>query len=399
MNISIYLNIFLYKFGGTEGYTANLIEVLQNLYPDSEITIITENYNRKAKVNVANFIKIQNEAYGLKINPDKISLKLINTKELKVNEKASKITRTLQFIIRQNNFFRTQRIINHITKNHDLFINCSRYSFYGNSSKNYAIIHFPKNRLSEIPINKKIPVLKYMTLKHDKKYVSNTDLFFSNSNFTSYWLSQYWNIPAEKKVVLYPPVTEVTKTAGKKKNQILICSRINSSKKIHVLIKAFLNSEALRENCNLIIAGSIKGEDTAYIKMLEEYSFRIKLYYEPSREKLEQLYAESDIFWHAKGIDEEDPLYFEHFGITTVEAMNAGCIPVVIDKGGQKEIVDDTCGFRWNDIDELVKSTEKLINNYPGKEKLRENSRKKSKQFLKDQFEKKLKELLTRSFS
>jgi len=29
----------------------------------------------------------------------------------------------------------------------------------------------------------------------------------------------------------------------------------------------------------------------------------------------------------------------EHFGITTVEAMAAGCVPLVYDSGGQAEIV------------------------------------------------------------
>ena len=39
---------------------------------------------------------------------------------------------------------------------------------------------------------------------------------------------------------------------------------------------------------------------------------------------------------------------FEHFGITTVEAMAAGCVPVVIDKADQREIVRHvTDGYRW----------------------------------------------------
>jgi glycosyltransferase involved in cell wall biosynthesis len=45
---------------------------------------------------------------------------------------------------------------------------------------------------------------------------------------------------------------------------------------------------------------------------------------------------------------------FEHFGITTVEAMAAGCVPVVIDKAGQREIVrHGTDGYRWTTLPEL----------------------------------------------
>ncbi len=52
----------------------------------------------------------------------------------------------------------------------------------------------------------------------------------------------------------------------------------------------------------------------------------------------------------------------EHFGITTGEAMSAGCVPVVINKGGQPEIVrDGVDGFVWNDSRELKEITLKLI--------------------------------------
>jgi len=40
----------------------------------------------------------------------------------------------------------------------------------------------------------------------------------------------------------------------------------------------------------------------------------------------------------------------EHFGITIVEAMAAGCVPVVHDSGGPREIVTNDVGFRWRDL-------------------------------------------------
>src|SRR5262249_18016059 len=59
------------------------------------------------------------------------------------------------------------------------------------------------------------------------------------------------------------------------------------------------------------------------------------------RAKLNGLYEEASIFWHAGyGVDENcKPLLAEHFGIVTVEAMAAGCVPVVVNKGGQPEII------------------------------------------------------------
>jgi glycosyltransferase involved in cell wall biosynthesis len=75
------------------------------------------------------------------------------------------------------------------------------------------------------------------------------------------------------------------------------------------------------------------------------------------RPLVEELFATSSIFWVATGLGEDEekaPWLFEHFGITTVEAMAAGCVPVVIDKAGQREIVrHGTDGYRWTTLAEL----------------------------------------------
>src|SRR5438445_7653949 len=44
----------------------------------------------------------------------------------------------------------------------------------------------------------------------------------------------------------------------------------------------------------------------------------------------------------------------EHFGITIVEAIAAGCVPVVNDSGGRREIVTSDVGWRWKTLDEAV---------------------------------------------
>jgi glycosyltransferase involved in cell wall biosynthesis len=73
--------------------------------------------------------------------------------------------------------------------------------------------------------------------------------------------------------------------------------------------------------------------------------------------KLKKLYQEAKIFWHAAGYPHDPnllPHVMEHFGIVTVEAMSAGCVPVVINKGGQPEIVEHgVSGFLWSTLEEL----------------------------------------------
>ena len=52
----------------------------------------------------------------------------------------------------------------------------------------------------------------------------------------------------------------------------------------------------------------------------------------------------------------------EHFGITTVEAMAHGCVPVVVRLGGQLEIVQDGVNGRlWGSLGELVAITRELM--------------------------------------
>ena len=78
------------------------------------------------------------------------------------------------------------------------------------------------------------------------------------------------------------------------------------------------------------------------------------------RDCLKKYFELAKVFWHAAGYGESEqrPEMFEHFGIVTVEAMAAGCVPVVINKGGQSEIVrHGVSGFLWDTFDELKEYT------------------------------------------
>jgi glycosyltransferase involved in cell wall biosynthesis len=108
-----------------------------------------------------------------------------------------------------------------------------------------------------------------------------------------------------------------------------------------------------------------------------------------------ELYGKSSIYWHAAGFNEEDPAKMEHFGITTVEAMAGGCVPVVINKGGQVEIVDEGVnGFRWDDLSSLENKTLDLVNNKELLQKMSKKAIEKSKIFSKEKFAENLENLI-----
>jgi len=80
----------------------------------------------------------------------------------------------------------------------------------------------------------------------------------------------------------------------------------------------------------------------------------------------------------------------EHFGITIVEAMSAGCVPIVHDSGGPKEIVGDS-GFLWRQIDDIPTL---LLTADRFRQSLSESAAKRARVFSRERFDKALGEVL-----
>jgi glycosyltransferase involved in cell wall biosynthesis len=79
---------------------------------------------------------------------------------------------------------------------------------------------------------------------------------------------------------------------------------------------------------------------------------------------IQRLLGEASIYWHAAGYSADPrrhPEQFEHFGISVVEAMAAGVVPVVFGAAGPAEIVEHGVnGFHWHELNELVAITREL---------------------------------------
>jgi len=192
--------------------------------------------------------------------------------------------------------------------------------------------------------------------------------FVYNSQFTTAVHEKHF--PKEKSFVLYPPIDVESFNPGKKENIILSVARFDSPshpKRQDVLIDAFKILNKTSPDYHLFLAGGSHGESDS-LKMLKEKAdgLPIKFMVDPDFDKLKSLYAKAKFFWHAAGYgidDSQDPVRVEHFGMTTVEGMAAGCVPVVIGKGGQKEIIIKGTGFLCDDATEIADSTRLLIKN------------------------------------
>lgn len=219
-----------------------------------------------------------------------------------------------------------------------------------------------------------------------------------NSDFTRQFIEK--SLPKRKGITLYPPIDTSSFKPGKKENIILSVGRFDSPshpKRQDILIKAFKQMQTKQKNdYRLIIAGGLKGDDKI-IKDLKKQAdksnidFKVNL----SFKELSKLFSSAKIFWHAAGygIDEmKHPDKMEHFGMTTVEAMSAGIVPAVINKGGQKEVVNSETGFLWDSVSQVVGQTLNLINSEKNRQTYSKKAQERSKLFSLKSFAISLKE-------
>jgi glycosyltransferase involved in cell wall biosynthesis len=196
----------------------------------------------------------------------------------------------------------------------------------------------------------------------------------------------------KRSLVIYPPVERIKQTRSTKENIILSVGRFHPLKKQDVLIETF--RKGAFKDYTLVLAGGLQPADKKYFDRLTSLSKKLSvaLYPNVSFEKLTTLYNDALLYWHAAGFGATKPEHMEHFGISTVEAMSAGCIPVVFKGGGQPEIVSENL---WNTPDECLELTEKIIQNQQMQKKLREKSIRLSKKFNPEVFLKAFDDLLS----
>jgi glycosyltransferase involved in cell wall biosynthesis len=193
----------------------------------------------------------------------------------------------------------------------------------------------------------------------DFSFLASYDLVLANSAYTQGWIERLWGAHSE---ILYPPI-EVSGILPKPKRSptILSVGRFfapghGHSKRQLEMVRMFgqLVRSGQLDGWRMVVLGGCEPMQRPYLDRVKAAAtgLPIDIRANAPRSLVEWYMSSASIFWSATGLGENTekrPWTNEHFGMTTAEAMAGGCVPVVIDRAGQREIVrDGVDGFRWN---------------------------------------------------
>jgi len=231
-------------------------------------------------------------------------------------------------------------------------------------------------------------------------WLDSYDRIVANSGYGAMWVKRLWNRRCE---VLVPAVTQ--RAAGEKRPMILSVGRFFDSERGHSkkqleMVQAFARLSPQYPDWELHLVGGCSEQDQLYLAEVRRAAADLPVVFHigASGQELDSLYGNASIYWHATGLGEDldaDPERAEHFGITTVEAMSAAAVPIVMRAGGQLEIVREGIdGYFFTDVEGLLARTRQVIEDDSLRQRLSESSVQRAKVFDRESFEQRLRAMV-----
>jgi glycosyltransferase involved in cell wall biosynthesis len=203
----------------------------------------------------------------------------------------------------------------------------------------------------------------YQIMTHllTKRALKRSNIIFTNSKFTQNAIKKVY--PSFDPQVIYPPVDlerfSSCLRSNSRENQVLVISRFSPEKQLE---KAILIAKSLKDT-KFILIGNLLTANQSYFKylqkMIQDYGLthRIKLIPNATKGQILNAMSTSMVYLHT--------MNGEHFGISIVEAMAAGLIPVVPSYGGCTEIVP--MEYQYTGIKDASDCISRNINQYDDK--------------------------------
>jgi glycosyltransferase involved in cell wall biosynthesis len=232
----------------------------------------------------------------------------------------------------------------------------------------------------------------YQIMTHllTKKALKRADLVLTNSIFTKNAIQKVY--PSANPQVIYPPIDIESfsncHNSNSRKNQVLVIARFSAEKQIE---KAILIAKTLH-NIKFKILGSLLPINQSYFnniqQMIRDYGLnnRVQLIPNATKDEIINAMSSSTIYLHT--------MHGEHFGISIVESMAAGLIPIVPSYGGCSEIVPRE--YQYTTIQDAAECISKNIDHYDGTK--RKFVYEIAKQFSPENFTRNLKSLIDQAY-
>lgn len=231
---------------------------------------------------------------------------------------------------------------------------------------NVCYIHFPF--LNKYSFRKQFP---YLTSPHliqagaiphvlIEKNLASYDgkLVLANSQYTANEVKEYSKKTVE---VLYPPFSSRISAIGKnvtknlRDNLVVTTSRFEDYK---LLDRIPIIASHTNSNIKFAVIGRLYSKETLVSLQTKVKKLglddRVKFYPDASAETKIALLKKAKVYLHT--------MIGEHFGISIVEAMALGCLPVVHNSGGMVEFVPEP--YRYETVQEAASKIDYAISNW-----------------------------------
>jgi glycosyltransferase involved in cell wall biosynthesis len=182
--------------------------------------------------------------------------------------------------------------------------------------------------------------------RHDPAALGDARIL-TNSEFSRGVLLRHYPIDPSRVRVLYPPAMPVDLrrvAPAWARRGVVSVGTFSPNKRQHEQLRI----ASLLPDVEFRIAGSVQSRRyyrACVARVRRERLVNVRLLPDLPPGAVAQLYGGAQAFVHS--------MRFEPFGIATVEAIQHGCLPVVHDSGGQREVVP-LPALRYDDVEEAV---------------------------------------------
>ena len=238
-------------------------------------------------------------------------------------------------------------------------------------NKDYEGINNPKNCKTKLQFSRRkeyFEILKYgyWNLMRNSTVITNSE-FSRRAIVNAFGLDNIYILSPPIDIETFRNVALMANGDDERNDIILVISRIAPHKKIENAIKL---AKILKDNNigkGMKIVGNLYYYYYDYYSELKQMVLSLGLAdyitfeINASLDKLLSIIRESRVYFH--------PMVGEHFGMSILEAMAAGLIPVVTNEGGPREFVPQE--YQFNTIEQAAEIIKYVFNHLPETERIR----------------------------